>query len=32
MNGDIVGVAGVEQLSIAESSDRPKDGVLAMVN
>jgi hypothetical protein len=30
--GDIAGVAGVELLSIVDSSDCPKDGVLAMAN
>lgn len=31
MNGDIsAGVAGFEAESVADSSDRPKDGVLAM--
>lgn len=28
--GDIAGVGGVELLSMADSSERPKDGVLAM--
>ena len=30
-NGDIAGVAGLELLSKEDSSDRPKDGVLAMM-
>ena len=30
-NGDIAGVAGLELLSREDSSDRPKDGVLAMM-